>query len=194
MAQVKVLVFPCGSENASEIHQALVHSIHVELYGASSVDDHGRFRFERYRGGLPGIDAPDFDRVFAELLREWDIGLVFATHDTVQEYLATRTVLFGVTLVNGDPFAVKVARRKSRTYELFGDQVWSPDVYTDIGAVRHWPVVVKPDLCQVRRLQSTASLIVKGCCCGTGRARGSGSGPAFQCARGTKWLSRKSRK
>jgi len=148
MARVKVLVFPCGSENASEIHQALMHSVHVELYGASSVDDHGRFRFERYRGGLPRVDAPDFDRVFIDLLRAWDISLVFATHDTVQEYLAIRAAQFGITLVNGDPFAVKVARRKSRTYELFREYVWSPAVYSSIGAVSHWPVLVKPDLGQ----------------------------------------------
>jgi hypothetical protein len=44
--RTRVLVFPCGAETATEIHQALRYSLHVELFGASSVDDHGRFRFK----------------------------------------------------------------------------------------------------------------------------------------------------
>ncbi|MEK7317922.1 MAG: carbamoyl-phosphate synthase large subunit, partial [Pseudomonadota bacterium] len=71
--KLRVLVFPCGSENAAEIHQALRYSLHVELFGASSVDDHGRFRFERYVGGLPKISDAEFDSTFSRLLVELDI-------------------------------------------------------------------------------------------------------------------------
>ena len=91
---VNVLVFPCGSENASEIHQALMHSIHVRLFGASSVDDHGRQLFDSYNGNLPRIDDERFDQAFAALLDDWQIDLVFATHDTVQAYLSERVERF----------------------------------------------------------------------------------------------------
>ena len=148
MARINVLVFPCGSENASEIHQALTHSIHVNLHGASSVDDHGRFLFERYAGDLPRISDPAFDAAFAKLLQRWNIQLVFATHDTVQEYLACRASALGVTLVNGNEQAARIARRKSLTYELFADREWKPRVFSSIEEVTAWPAVIKPDLGQ----------------------------------------------
>lgn len=146
--KTRVLVFPCGAENAAEIHQALRYSIHVELYGASSVDDHGRFRYQNYVGGLPNISSPDFDARFAALIAELGIEVVFATHDTVLDYLAPRAPGMGFFLVNGDPDAAAVARRKSSTYALFGDCEWVPSVYADVAAVADWPVVVKPDLGQ----------------------------------------------
>lgn len=148
MAAVNVLVFPCGSENASEIHQALMHSIHVNLFGASSVDDHGRFLFARYAGDLPRIDAQDFDAKFASLLAQWDIQLVFATHDSVQHYLSTRVAAWNVALVNGDTNASLTSRQKSLTYGLFSDQPWTPAVYRSVAHVERWPVVVKPDMGQ----------------------------------------------
>jgi hypothetical protein len=148
MARINVLVFPCGSENASEIHQALTHSIHVNLHGASSVDDHGRFLFERYAGDLPRIGDPAFDAAFGERLKRWNIQLVFATHDTVQEYLAPKAAALGVVLVNGNEQAARIARRKSLTYALFADQEWSPRVYSCVDEVDTWPAVIKPDLGQ----------------------------------------------
>ncbi|MFM0740388.1 ATP-grasp domain-containing protein [Paraburkholderia xenovorans] len=146
--KVRVLVFPCGSENAAEIHQALRYSLHVELFGASSVDDHGRFRFERYTGGLPKISDPQFDAVFSRLLTDLDIDMVFATHDTVLDYLATRAQQMGVALVNGAPESAAIARRKSETYRLFADSTWTPRVFSSVEEVSDWPIIVKPDLGQ----------------------------------------------
>lgn len=143
--KLRVLVFPCGSENAAEIYQALRYSIHVEIFGASSVDDHGRFRFEKYIGGLPNIKDTGFDSAFSELIGALDIDIVFATHDTVAEYLAPRASCMHFFLINGDPEATTVARRKTLTYNLFSDRAWVPVVYDDIASVDHWPVVVKPD-------------------------------------------------
>lgn len=146
--KVRVLVFPCGSENAAEIHQALRYSLHVELFGASSVDDHGRFRFERYIGDVPKISDPGFDAAFSGLLADLGIDMVFATHDTVLDYLATRAEGMGVTLVNGAPDSAAIARRKSATYRLFADLEWTPRVFPSVDDVTEWPVIVKPDLGQ----------------------------------------------
>ncbi len=143
--RIRTLVFPCGSENAAEIHQALRYSLHVELFGASSVEDHGRFRFEQYFGGLPNIADTGFDRAFAQLVAQLGIEVVFPTHDTVLEYLAPRASDLGVFLVNGDPRTAAVTRRKSTTYALFADAGWAPRVAPAIDAVDAWPTVVKPD-------------------------------------------------
>lgn len=141
--RVRVLVFPCGSEPGSEIYQALRYSINVTLAGASSVDDHGRFRYPDYHV-VPRIDDAGFDEAFAGLLDRLGIELLFSTHDTVSAYLATRAEGWGVQLVNGDPRATALARRKSATYELFEDCSWCPAIYPDLAAAQ-WPAVVKPD-------------------------------------------------
>ncbi|MGS0892687.1 ATP-grasp domain-containing protein [Burkholderia stagnalis] len=146
--KIKVLIFPCGSENASEIHQALRYSLHVELIGASSVEDHGRFRFHHYVGGLPRISDSAFDAVFAGFVAEHRIDVVFATHDTVHEYLSTRAPSMGITLINGLPESAAIARRKSATYRHFADCDWVPRVYASIDDVDAWPAIVKPDLGQ----------------------------------------------
>lgn len=146
--KTRVLVFPCGAENALEVHSALRYSLHVELYGASSVEDHGRFAFTAYTGDLPRIDEAGFDAAFAALVTRLKIDVVFATHDSVHEYLAPQAAALGFHLVNGDPETSSIARRKSSTYAAFGSEAWLPRRYGGADDVDSWPVVVKPDLGQ----------------------------------------------
>lgn len=143
--KLKVLVFPCGSENATEIHNALRYSVHVDLYGASSMEDHGRFTFKKYIGELPNISEKNFDNIFSHLISKLQIDLIFATHDTVHEYLSTRASSMGFHLVNGDKKSALIARRKSLTYELFSDLPWAPIVFKNPSCITNWPVIAKPD-------------------------------------------------
>jgi hypothetical protein len=144
VSRVRVLVFPCGTEVGLEIAGALEHSVHVEIYGASSRDDHGEQAFPNY-SSVPAITDGAFEDRFAALLVEWRIDLVFATHDSVHEYLAFRAHGWGIYLVNGNLEAAKIARRKSSTYAFFEDMPWVPRCYSDAKEVDCWPVVVKPD-------------------------------------------------
>ena len=144
MTRMRVLVFPSGTEAGLEVAHALEPNVHVELYGASSRDDHGALTFARHEC-VPNIADPDFDERFSQLLSKWCIDLVFATHDDVQEYLATRLPGWGACLVNGDSKAASVARRKSATYALFADAAWIPAVHVETDEIGVWPVAVKPD-------------------------------------------------
>ena len=141
---VRVLVFPAGTEVGLEIGRALERSLNVRLHGAGSRDDHGALAFARY-ATLPSIADPDFDARFAALLAHWEIELVFASHDDVQEYLAPRIAAWGAGLVNGDPQACQVARSKSATLAAFADLEWTPHRHHDVAAIDRWPVAVKPD-------------------------------------------------
>lgn len=141
---VRVLVFPAGTEVGLEIGRALERSLHVQLHGAGSRDDHGALAFARH-ARVPGIDAADFDARFAALLAEWQIELVFATHDSVQAYLAERIAAWGATLVNGDVEACRIARSKRLTLDTFAHTGWTPQRHDDPAAVTQWPVAVKPD-------------------------------------------------
>lgn len=141
----RILVFPCGSEPAGEIHNALRYSIHVELIGASSIDDHGRFRFARYYADLPNIADPDFFSRFNRLIREQRIDMVFPTHDTVCELLARRSSELSCAVINGDPETTRIARSKRLTLRCFAGEPWIPDEYASPEDVVEWPAIVKPD-------------------------------------------------
>lgn len=146
--KLNVLVFPCGAENASEIYQALRYSQHVQVTGASGVEDHGRFRFPAYIGDVPNISDPQFAAAFDHLIRAHQIDVVFATHDSVAEQLAILAASGGFYLVNGDVRATWIARRKRETYRLFQDCAWTPQVWQTPDEIPAWPVIVKPDMGQ----------------------------------------------
>ncbi|MCA5920333.1 ATP-grasp domain-containing protein [Pectobacterium brasiliense] len=146
--KINVLVFPCGSENANEIYQSLRYSVHVNIIGASSVEDHGRFRYQNYISDVPNINDSNFHNAFSDIIRENKIDVVFATHDTVAEKLSFLAKKIGFFLINGDVVATRIARRKSETYALFDDCSWVPDCYKSINDISVWPVIIKPDMGQ----------------------------------------------
>lgn len=146
MKKINVLIFPCGSENAGEIYQALRYSIHIEtLMGASSISDHGEYRFDRYAGDLPMIDDVSFAPTFLALLKINKIDIVFATHDSVALKLAELSMQHQFGLINGDVTTARITRYKSQTYNLFDDCDWIPHRYRAEDAIPCWPVIVKPD-------------------------------------------------
>ncbi|MGK9175462.1 ATP-grasp domain-containing protein [Yokenella regensburgei] len=146
--KINVLVFPCGAENANEIYQSLRYSLHVNIIGASSVEDHGRFTFPQYLSDIPNIMDARFNDVFFDIIKQHNIDVVFATHDTVAEALAPLAEGMGFFLVNGNEQATRIARKKSETYALFNDCTWVPEGYADPDAVTAWPAIIKPDLGQ----------------------------------------------
>lgn len=143
--KINVLVFPCGSENALEIYKALRYSVHVNLIGASSVDDMGSLTYKNYVGGLPNIKDNSFDKEFEKLITEKSIDVIFATHDTVMQFLADKKL--DTYLVNGDINTTKIARSKIKTYELFKNQSWCPRYYIELENIE-FPVICKPDFGQ----------------------------------------------
>lgn len=146
MKKLNVLIFPCGSENAGEIYQALRYSLHVDkLIGASSVSDHGEFRFDIYEGDLPNISEESFQDCFEQLIERQGVDVVFATHDTVAQKLAELKKAGDWFLVNGDAETARIVRHKSATYDCFGDCDWTPKRYYTAADVTCWPVIVKPD-------------------------------------------------
>lgn len=144
----RVLVFPCGSEPAGEIHDALRYSVHVDLVGGSSIDDHGRFRFKQYLGDLPNIADDSFLAEFAGRVLANKIDLVFSTHDSVSAFLAAHAERLPCQVVNSDAETNSIARSKRRTMAFFHGESWVPEVYQSPAHVRSWPAIVKPDIGQ----------------------------------------------
>jgi hypothetical protein len=143
---VRVLVFPCGSENALELHDALSQSVNIEVWGASSREDHGRHVFRNYIGGMPFIQSQEFLPVFNEMLRRNHIDAVFPTHDTVAEYFANHGSEIACRVIMSDAETARICREKRRIYQLFGDCHFAPRIYFALDDVDSYPVFLKPNV------------------------------------------------
>lgn len=146
MKKFKVLIFPCGAENALEIYESLKTNVSIEAIGASSVDDHGRYAFEQYIGGLPNISHPGFIDEFNTILFNWDIDLIFPTHDTVALFFAENKDKIKATIIGSEYKTSLVCREKRQTYALFNGEPFIPGQFDVQNGGFDFPVFVKPNI------------------------------------------------
>lgn len=144
--KTNVLIFPAGAENALEIHASLRHSVHFKVYGGSSVEDHASFAYENYIGGMPRLSDPDFLSGLNELIRRYEIALIFPTHDTVALFMAEHRDEIDARVVTSDARTALVCREKRRTFALFQGDDFCPELFADPRVVRTYPVFVKPSV------------------------------------------------
>lgn len=141
----RILVFPCGSEIGLEIHRSLRFSSHCELIGASSVDDHGIFVFERYIGGLPLHSAADFPEALVEVIREHSIDAIYPTMDAVAETLQELAPTLGVRVIGSNAVTTALCASKRATYERLQRLLPVPACYATPEAAARYPIFIKPD-------------------------------------------------
>lgn len=143
---LNILVFPCGSEVALEIHRSLEHSIHFNLIGANSVDDHGKFVFEDYIDGIPFANHPDFIPVLTRLVKEKNIDAIYPAMDSVISILKLNETELGCPVIASDSETTEICLSKSKTYQVLKGSVQIPKVYADANEVSEFPVFLKPDI------------------------------------------------
>jgi hypothetical protein len=146
--KINVLVFPCGSEAALELHASLSQCVNINVLGASSREDHGRFVYKNYISGVPYIQDADFLDRFNAILVENCIDVVFPIHDTVVLFLSENREKIRSKLILGDKRTCRVCREKRLTYELFRDYEFCPAIYSRLEASEHFPVFLKPNSLQ----------------------------------------------
>ena len=147
-----VLVVPCGAEIGLEIHRSLAYSTHFELFGASSVDDHGQFVFKNYIGGLPYVDEPNFVEKINEVIKKHNIEFVFPAHDAVVLKLAQadESGELACKVITSPHKTCEITRSKKRTYAELDGIVPTPKVFEGAEDVKDsdLPVFLKPDVGQ----------------------------------------------
>lgn len=141
----RILVFPCGSEIGLEIHRALRYSMHFDLVGGSSVEDHGHFVYEEYLADLPFHDSPDFAGEIARIIREHKIDAIYPTMDAVAETLQDLAAQLDVCVVGSSPETTRVCASKSAIYDMLDGLIPSPRRYPSLDAIPAYPVFIKPD-------------------------------------------------
>ena len=138
-----ILVFPCGSEIALEIYQALRYSTYFHVIGASSVEDHGKYVFEDYIGGLPFIDDPALIGWLKEIVEERGIEAIYPTMDQVITTLKKQEEALGCKVIAPPVETTEICLDKGETYRRLQDTVRVPQLYTE-DSVKDYPVFVKP--------------------------------------------------
>lgn len=144
MRQVRILVFPCGSEVALELHSALKDVPFITLVGASSVADHGKYVFRHYVEGVPFITAPAFIPRFNELLERERIDFIYPAMDQVIDVLSENRDALAAELIAPCHDAVHICRNKERTYQRLAGLAFTPRTYEGAAEVTEYPVIIKP--------------------------------------------------
>lgn len=147
-----VLVFPCGSEIGLELHRSLSFSTHFELFGASSVDDHGMFVYKNYIDGIPFVTELGFIQKINEVIKAHNIDFIFPARDDVALELA-RAAEGGklpCTVITSPLKTCEIARSKNKTYEALQGIIPTPKIFNNIDEVQpsDLPVFLKPDVGQ----------------------------------------------
>ncbi|MCS6918030.1 MAG: ATP-grasp domain-containing protein [Chitinophagales bacterium] len=146
----RVLVFPCGTEIGLELHRSLAYSRHFSIWGASSVDDHGRMVYRNYIGGLPFVDEPQFLSALKACIQKHRIDYVFPAHDSVIVRLAGRDAELGAEVVTSAAETCRICRSKRLTYAFFRNLLPVPEVY-ESPAEAPYPLFLKPEIGQGSR-------------------------------------------
>ncbi len=141
MAKINVLVFPAGEINSIELHDALSTCVNIGLFGASSIDRHGGYVFKNYISNVPMINAPDFFEKFNELIKKYNIEIIFPTHDTVAMFFAKNRDKIKAKVIAADKITSKICRDKEKTYEILKGEDFLPEIYKEINS---YPVFIKP--------------------------------------------------
>lgn len=146
-----ILVFPCGSEIGLEINNALKYSVHVELFGASSVNDHGKFVYKNYIGNLPFVDDKRFLQELSKVIKKYKIDFIYPAHDSIVLFLARNKKKLLCNIIGPEKVTAEICRSKLKTYQKFSSIFNCPKIYRTIQEIKNFPVFLKPDIGQGSR-------------------------------------------
>lgn len=136
---INVLVFPCGSEIGLEIHNCLYQQKDINLFGASSVDDNGRFVYEKYLE-VPFIDDAEFLSSMRKIVKDYHIDYIMPAMDVAITALKRNEHDLGCVVLASPKETIDIISRKSTTYDHFRSLIRVPKYSTGL------PAFSKPDI------------------------------------------------
>lgn len=140
-----ILVFPCGSEIALEVHRSLQYSTHFRLIGANSIDDHGRFVFETYIGGLPFVTNPAIIPELRKIIQQYNIDAIYPAMDSVIYHLKSKEKELGCKVIAPEANVTEMCFSKLKTYQRLKGIIPVPNIY-QIEDEFEYPVFLKPEI------------------------------------------------
>lgn len=143
-----IAIFPSGTEIGLEINNSLKYSMHLNIYGFSSMEDHSKYVYKNYQGNLPFYTDKDFIESLNKFLEEYKIDIIFPAHDDVQLLLTENMEKINAKVVTSNIESVRICRSKKATYKFFCEEKFIPKVYSNIEELNKYPVFIKPDIGQ----------------------------------------------
>lgn len=140
-----VLVFPCGSEIGLELFRALRYSTYFNLIGANSVDDHGKFVYEKYIGGVPFVGDKNFIVAIKKIVVDNNIDYIYPAMDSVITELKEHESELDCCVISSPAETAKICLSKEKTYRALAGVVAIPKVYSDSDNIE-FPVFCKPKI------------------------------------------------
>jgi hypothetical protein len=141
----RILVFPCGSEVALEIHQSLKYSRHIEMIGGTSVDDHGKYVFKECIENIPFATEDNFIDTLKNIVKEHNIDAIYPAMDSVIYTVKNAEAELGCKVISSPLQTTELCLSKNRTYERLQYVIKTPEVYNHSAEVNNYPVFIKPD-------------------------------------------------
>lgn len=148
MMEKNILVFPCGSEIGLEINNSLKFVKNINLFGGSSISDHGQFVYKNYIDELPHIDEENFIGKLNEVVKEYEIDFIFPAHDSVVLKLSENQMNLNAEVITSPLKTCQICRSKEKTYDFFKNESFVPVTYQNVDDVLNYPVFLKPDVGQ----------------------------------------------
>jgi predicted ATP-grasp superfamily ATP-dependent carboligase len=150
MNKKNVLVFPGGSEIGLEVNRSLSASTHFNLFGASSVIDHGKYVYKEYISNLPFIHESAFIEELNKVLLEYKIDFIVPAHDSVVVELSEKQSLLKALVITSNYETCLICRSKKLTSEIFRNTIPVPQMYSLSDKI-NYPVFLKPNIGQGSR-------------------------------------------
>ena len=144
----RVLIFPSGAENALEINESIKYSMYVEVIPGSGRDDYSGLLYEKEVRKLPFLNHPKFIQELNILIEQEGIKLIFPTDDTAALLLSENSEKIRAKIISADYNTNLICRYKKKTYELFRDENFCPNIYNDILSKESYPIFSKPNVGQ----------------------------------------------
>lgn len=143
---VKVLVFPGGTEIGIEIYRSLRYCKEVELCSASQPgSSHAPYVYRKHFE-VPSVHNEGWLQALQELLRGERIDYIYPAHDEVLMALVRQREALSAKVVASPRRTCEILRSKKKTYESLRDCVAVPDVFTrERISADSFPVFVKPE-------------------------------------------------
>jgi len=144
MNKKRVLVFPCGSEIGLEVYNSVKDSTYFELFGLSSIDDHGKFVYENYIQEIGFITEKDFISKLNDIILKYKIDIVYPTMDSVIAFLKRNEKIISVPVLGSNLDTALICESKLLTYGCLQDVVRCPRMYKANEYLDDFPMFVKP--------------------------------------------------
>lgn len=140
-----ILVFPCGSEIGLEIYRSMRYSTHFSLVGASSVDDHGKYVYERYIGDVPFHHDDAFASRIKAIVAEHNIDAIYPAMDAVAKTLHDMAEELPCRVIGSRRETSDICASKAKTYRVLSHVVPTPRQYASPEHAERFPIFIKPD-------------------------------------------------